>query len=180
MPAYYGVPQGSPPGPPWGAPPKRSPLPWILGGGAGLVLVIVIAVVLVVVFGGSSPQAVAQQAVADMNSQNTQDLTTLVCAQDQAAARQATQGLQQLEEQLPDIPDSIRNIKPHYTLGQVIKDSDSQATTTITQTWTNVPPDLPSELRDVFTRPLDIQAQLIKEDGDWKLCNLNARNQFGG
>lgn len=186
MPApSYGIPQGNPPGPPWGVPPRqRSPLPWILGGGAGLILVIVVVVVLVVALGGgSSPQAVAQQAVDAINTQNTQEMSGVVCAQDLANLQRAAQESQQLEQQLPDLPErdreAIQNMKLHATLGPVTKDSDSHATADITMTWQNVPTDL--EDQGAFSRPIDAHADVIKDNGDWKLCNLGSQSsQFGG
>lgn len=175
-----------PPGPPglpgpWGVPPKkRSPLPWILGGGGGLVVIIVIVVVLVVTLGGgSSPQAVAQQAVDILNSGNYQGLADVSCQKDKAEIQKETQNFdpsQQLS-QIPGLPDDMKNIKPKFSVNSVTKDSDSHATATIGLAWTNVPADIPPEAQAAFTKPQSFPVDVIKESGDWKLCDLGQSQQ---
>lgn len=187
------MPQGPYPGtglpgpqPAWGGQPtKKSPLPWILGGGGGLVVIIIVVVILVMTLGGGgSPQATAQQAVDDFNSGNIQGMVGIVCAQDQADLQRTAQNFnptQQLQQLLQDpaIPDDVRqalqNIKPHFALASVTKDSDSHATATITVSITGLPADLPPELQDLqqqLGQPHNFPFDVIKENGGWKVCSL--------
>jgi hypothetical protein len=74
---YGGYPGG------YGGPPKKSPMPWILGG-AGVVVVAVVVVLIIVLSGGgsgdtTSPNGVAQAAVDAINGKNAEAANNLMC-----------------------------------------------------------------------------------------------------
>jgi hypothetical protein len=186
-PPGYGPPPGPGlpgPQPGWGAGPrKRSPLPWILGGGGGLVVVLIIVVILFVTLGGGSPQTTAQKTVDILNSGNPQGLASVACRKDQPDIQKIRQTLDL--SQNPDLPVSIRrslqNVKAQFKLLSVAKDSSSHASATISLAWTNVPSDLPPEIEIALHKtqtlpPLDV----IKENGDWKVCGLSDENSPSG
>jgi hypothetical protein len=168
----YGPPPGPPgpglPGPQaWGGPPrKKSPLPWILGSVGGVVVVIVVVVILVVTLGGgSSPQAVAQKAVDSINNQDYNGLVNVLCASEKAEAQKFQSGLNPLQG--AQVPPDLKKVKARFTLGQVQQTSDTKATATMSVSYENVPAQYQRILKDST-----IQAALVKESGDWKLCQI--------
>lgn len=77
-----GYPGGGYPGG-YGGPPKKSPMPWILGG-AGVVVVAVVVVLIIVLTGGgsgdtSSPKGVAESAVSAINAKDADAANNLMC-----------------------------------------------------------------------------------------------------
>lgn len=184
----YGPPQGSPygpglpgPQPGWGpGPKKRSPLPWILGGGGGLVVLGIVAVVLFMVLGGSSPDSLAKKAVDLMNNDDTNGLIAISCMKDQAGLRQDAQNTDPSQDDptIPsDIKEALKNVKPHFTLVSVTKDNDNHSTVRISYMYLNVPAKLPADLPPDFEQTLRgtqnfPPLEVIKENGDWKLCGL--------
>jgi hypothetical protein len=163
----YGQPGGF--GGPSGMPPKKSPMPWILGG-AGALVVIVVAVVLIVTMTGGSAKSTAEAVVAEMNKgadMNLDNVRELTCKKD-------VEKLDELKDQLgpgtaKDVPKEYKDIKTKYTLGEVTENGDT-ADAKVTIAFTGVPEEMKEFLKDKTDT-----IKFIKEDGDWKVCG-----SFGG
>ena len=97
----YGQPGGFPQGGGFGAPQKKSPLPWILAGG-GVVVVAVAVILIITLTGGGSPQSVADDAVAAFNNEDYDALVGLACEEDKDTVESNTPGAPGSESQ--DIP----------------------------------------------------------------------------
>jgi hypothetical protein len=157
----YGQPGGF--GDPYGAPPKKSPLPWILAGGG--VVVIAAVVVLLLTLGGGSAKDSAETLVAEMNKgsdlsiDNIRDIT---CKADQGKLDKLKQVADPAAAE--DVPEQYKNIKAKFTLGEVTENGD-KATAKINVSYSNVPDEAKEFIKDNSDT-----VDLIKEDGDWKVC----------
>jgi hypothetical protein len=157
----YGQPGGF--GDPYGAPRKKSPLPWILGG-VGAVVIIGVVVVLLLTLGGGGARSTAEAYVAELNKgqdSDSQGVKNLLCKADVAK-------IEELESKSGDIPtpelEGLENIKATHTLGEVTESGDTaQAKADVK--FENVPAEMEGFLKD---GPYTIK--LVKESGDWKVC----------
>lgn len=164
----YGQPGGF--GGPYGAPPRRNPLPWILAG-AG-VLVIGVVAVLVFTLGGGGAKGTAEAVVAEMNKGADADIDNirgLTCKKDLGE-------LDRLKESLDpaagaaDVPEEFKDIKAKFTLGEVTESGDT-AQAKITVAYTGVPEELKEFLKDKSDT-----LKMVKEEGDWKVCDSFGAN----
>ncbi|HET8641853.1 MAG TPA: hypothetical protein VFM37_07935 [Pseudonocardiaceae bacterium] len=166
--AQPGQPYGTPPGgfgppPGYGPPAKRSALPWILGG-IGVLVVIALAIGAYFAFGGqgNDPQQVAQTVVDEMNKLENADAATIenvLCSADKEAFRQEfdefISGFKELKEQTGE------GFEAKFTLGDVRTEGDTGSFDIIAEA------SFQGE-----TNKETIPAQLVREDGDWKVCDL--------
>ena len=158
-PAGFGQPGG------YAQPPakKKSALPWILGG-LGVLVVIALAVAAFLAFGGSGddPREVAQTVVDEMNkleNANADTIENLTCNAQKDTFRQDfddfINGFKELKEQAGD------DFTATFTLGDVRTEGD-------TGTF-----DIVAEAQfKGETNKETIPGQLVREDGEWKVCDL--------
>ena len=165
-----GQPYGTPPGgfgppPGYGPPAKRSALPWILGG-IGVLVVLTLAVGAFFAFGdqGNDPQQVAQTVVDEMNkleNANASTIENVLCTGDKETFRQEfdefVNGFKELKEQAGE------GFEATFTLGDVRTEGDTGSFDIIAEA------SFQGE-----TNKETIPAQLVREDGDWKVCDLQS------
>jgi hypothetical protein len=165
----YGQQPGGYPGGGYPQPPKKSPLPWILGGG-GLLVVLVVVLVVVMSHGGgvgggsgSDPKTVAQAYVNAVNSKSTSGMTDLVCPSDLAK-------VQQMATNAPKVPGNIK-VDMTATLGTVtVTGNKATANITLNMTVNGQHSSLPA--------PLPLQKN---SDGQWQICGIaDAIGGLGG
>ncbi len=129
---------------------RRSWRPWALGGLAVALIAAAGVVVWLLFFSGpGSPRPAAQALVDEVNAGNLDALSNDLCTADRA--KLATQ-LDQLDRAEFDI-----------RLGQVATDGDS-ATARLVGTYSV----------GGASKPVDQTIRLIVENGDWKVCDLQA------
>lgn len=180
QPGPYGQQPGfGQPGFPGGQPPKKSPLPWILGGGG--VLAVILVIVLIFAFSGgstanSTPEEAAKSAVAALNNQDLAAMKSLTCAKDLAHAT----SIPKPGGTPPGAPswykDAYKNAKSQFTLGSVDHKGSSNATANATLTVTGIDLNaVPSQLRGLIqktlSKPAPFPLELAKESDGWKLCS---------
>jgi hypothetical protein len=178
----YGQPGGF--GDPYGPPPKKSPLPWILGG-VGAVAVIAVVVVLVMTMGGGSngtAKDAADSYVAAVNSRDFDKLKALTCAEKHGTIddiKKATDPgafAAELEKELKDMPpefkkqieeaqEAAKNIKVNLTVDKVEEKSDTEATATVSVKFQGVP----DSMKDFVKDDTDTLAFKKTDDG-WVAC----------
>ena len=166
--AQPGQPYGTPPGgfgppPGYGPPAKRSALPWILGG-IGVLVVVALAVGAYFAFGdqGNDPRQVAQTVVDEMNkleNANAATIENVLCNADKETFQQEfdefVNGFKELKEQTGE------GFEANFTLGDVRTEGDTGSFDIIAEA------SFQGE-----TNKETIPAQLVREDGDWKVCDL--------
>lgn len=163
----YGQPGGF--GDPYGAPRKKSPLPWVLGG-VGVVVIAVVAVLLVTLLGGGSPKDTAQSYVALLNKNSDSDADAesvrgLLCKSDVTKFDEFREKAKESEGDTPGSSE-LANMKAQHTLGEVTENGD-KATAKARVAYSGVP----DEYKD-FIKDKDYTIDLVKEDGDWKVCGM--------
>jgi hypothetical protein len=162
----YGQPGGF--GDPYGAPRKKSALPWILGG-VGVVVIAVVAVLLVTLTGGSSPKDTAASYVALLNKNSESDADAdsfrkLLCKGDQSKFDELRDKAKSPAGEAGE--SELKDIKAQHTLGEVTENGD-KATAKAKVAYSNVP----SEYKE-FIKDKDYTIDMVKEDGDWKVCGM--------
>jgi hypothetical protein len=161
-----------------GQPSKKSPLPWILGGGIGLVVIIGLVVVLLVVLGGNpgDPRATAQEFVDKLNAKQFDQLPPLACESQKQQAEELvdeynpekmadelrTMGM--TESQIQRVLDSMQF---NLQLGEVTENGDT-ATAKVSGTF-SVTVDM-FGVSESHTENIDESFRLVVEDGEWKVC----------
>jgi hypothetical protein len=161
-PGGFGQPPGyGPPGPPEQ---KKSPLPWILGG-VGVLVVIALAIGAFVFFNGGAdndPRVVAQTVVDEMNKLENANVNTFegeLCSAQKDTFRQ----------EFNDFVDAFKLIKEQagdtfsakFSLGDV-RTEDEQGSFDII---------FEASVQGQSNKET-IQAQLVLEDSNWKVCDL--------
>ncbi|GDY28591.1 Rv0361 family membrane protein [Gandjariella thermophila] len=150
------------------APKKRRALPWVLAGGG---VVVVAAVVLLVVWlaggSGSTPQATAQAVIDKLNAKDVSGLKALSCKAEQSSMASSSD-----IDPMKDAPAEYRSMQAQWTLRGVQQKDDSHADAAINLRFTNIPANLPATVRDRMSQGVDGTLVLVKEDGDWKACDL--------
>jgi hypothetical protein len=144
---YGGYPGGG-----YGQPPKKSPLPWILGG-VGVVVIAVVVVLIITLSGGGdtgSPKGVAQSAVEAINDKDVDKFKDIACAEAKSKIDSSPAG------QLGDAKEA--NIDVKATLGDVKEDGDT-ATADV-----NV---------EVAGQSATFQLEIKKDGSDWCLADIN-------
>ncbi|ROP36224.1 hypothetical protein [Saccharothrix texasensis] len=178
----YGQPGGF--GGPYGTPPKKSPLPWILGG-VGAVAVIAVVVVLIMTMGGGgngSPKDAADSFAAAVTAKDFDKVRALTCADKQDEVDDmkklydpATLGAE-IEKQLEGLPEEMReeakksidaakNVKITLTVKDVEEKSDTAAVANVLIKYENVPEDMKTMMKDQETK-IDFK----KTDDGWVAC----------
>jgi len=155
---------GQPPG--YGAPPrKKSPLPWILAA-VGVVAVIALAVgaFFVVSGGGNDPHQVAQTVVDEMNKLENANAATIeaeLCGSQKDTFRREfdefVNGFKQIKATAGD------QFNAKFTLGEVKTEGDKGSFGIVVEATYQGKPSKET-----------IQGDLVKEGGDWKVCELKA------
>ena len=140
-------------------------MPWILGG-IGVLVVIALAIGAFLAFGGSGgdPQEVAQAVVDEMNKLENADaakLESLTCSAEKDTIRasldELNAGFKEIKEEAGD------DFSAKFILGDVRTDGD-------TGTF-----DLTVEASfQGETSSESFTGQLLREDGDWKVCDLGS------
>jgi hypothetical protein len=181
----YGQPGGF--GDPYGAPRKKSPLPWILGGVGALVVIGVVVVLIMTMGGGSNGTAkdAADSYVAAVNSRDFDKLTALTCTEKQATIEDIKKATDpgafaaELEKELENLPpefkeqieqaqEAAKNIKVNLTLDGVQEKSDTEASATISLKFTGVPDSMKEYVKDQTD-----ELPLKKTDNGWVACPKN-------
>lgn len=178
----YGQPGGF--GDPYGTPPKKSPMPWILGG-VGAVVVIGVVVVLIMTLGGGSngtAKDAADSYVAAVNSRDFDKLTALTCDTGKKSIEEIKKATDpgafaaELEKELGDLPpelkeqvkaaqEAAKNISVKLTVDKVEEKSDTEATATISVKFDGVPDSMKEFVKDdTDTLPFK------KTDDGWVAC----------
>jgi hypothetical protein len=157
----YGQPGGFPP--PYGAPKKKSPLPWILAGGGALVIGVV--VVLMLTLGGGSAKSTAETVVGQLNKGASIDIDAIrkvTCSKDLAKLDDFKKQLEKIDPAAAG--DKFKDIKATYSLGTVTETGDT-AEAKVDLKYQNVPEDMKD-----FVKDRSDTIKMIKEGGDWKVC----------
>ena len=156
-PGGFGQPPGY--GPP---PPKKSPLPWILAIAGVLVVVALAAGAFVVLGGGNDPHQVAQTVVDEMNKLENAKASTIeaeLCSSQKDTFRQEfdgfINGFKELKAQAGD------QFSAKFTLGDVKTEGDKGSFDIIVEAS-----------YQGQTNKETIPGQLVREGGDWKVCDL--------
>lgn len=154
----------------YGQPPKKSPLPWILGGVGGVLALIVVIVIVAVSAGGGggSAQSVAEEAVTALNNNDTSTLEGLACEEMKAASEQ----LAEQANPSAGMPSGFENITSTYALDGPVTESGDTATATLSVTIEGMPAEFEQYMPEGGTK-LDVE--LVQESGDWKICNMKPR-----
>ena len=157
-PGGFGQPPGYPPAQ------KRSALPWILGG-VGLLVVIALAIGAFVLLGGSGgndPRDVAQTVVDEMNKLENANAGTIenqLCNSQKEAFRKEfddfVNGFKELKAQAGS------DFTAKFSLGDVRTEGDTGSFDIIAE----------ASFQGESNKET-IPAQLVREDGDWKVCDL--------
>jgi hypothetical protein len=168
QPGPYGVPGQFAPYPnQFGEPPrKRRALPWVLAGG-GVVVLAVIVILVVTLTGGGSPQSTAQAVVDRLNAKDVAGLQALSCKAQQGGSVSADD-----VDPMKDAPAEYRSMTAQWSLRGVQQKDDSHADAAINLSFGNIPAQLPASVRDRMAKGVDGTLALVKEDGDWKACDL--------
>jgi hypothetical protein len=132
-------------------------MPWILAGG-GVVVIAVVVILVIALTGGadtSSPEGVAEAAVAAVNDEDVAALTELTCDADKS----------EVEDSMgspSDLDPSLANVEVSYELGEVTTEGEDQATAKITMSFSNVPEEAKEFLKDQT-----VSLPLRKENDNW-------------
>ncbi|MEU4806857.1 hypothetical protein [Actinosynnema sp. NPDC023587] len=177
----YGQPGGF--GDPYGAPRKKSPLPWILAGGGVLVIAVVAVLLLTLGGGNGSPKDAADSFAAAMSSQDYDKLRALTCAEDQkeiddlkkafdpeSISKEIEKSLDSLPAELQDkmksMQEAAKNIKLTATVANVTEKDDTHAEAEISIKLEGVP----DELKELMKGDTTNKVPFVKTDDGWVAC----------
>ncbi len=182
-PPGYGQPGGF--GDPYGAPRKKSPLPWILAGGGVLVIAAVVVLLLTLTGGGnSSPKDAAESYVAAINGKDYDKVSSLTCAdsrkevEDLRKASDPEQITKELEKSLDKLPpemkeqfkklqEAVKNIKITATLNGVEEKDSTHAEASISIKMEGVPDEFKDMMKGVDD---NTKIPFLKTDDGWVAC----------
>jgi hypothetical protein len=153
QPGYYGQP---------GGPPRKSPLPWILGGGGVAVIAIVVVLILVLSGGSdtSSPQGMSEEIARVVNERDVEGGKKLYCEQEDANKR---------GEPIANLDKIGPGYKISATPGSTEESGDT-ATAEVNLTAS----------KDGKSESAIIAAELRKKDGAWCVITADLRESRGG
>ncbi|RKT55930.1 hypothetical protein [Saccharothrix australiensis] len=183
QPGPYG-PQPGGYGDPYGAPRRKSPLPWLLAGGG--VLVIGLVVVLVLTLGGGSngtPKDAADSFAAAMSSKDYDKLRSLTCAEDKkeiddlkkafdpdSISSEIGKNLDNMPPELRDkakrMQEAAKNVKIVATVKGVEEKDATHAEADISIKLEG----LPEELKELVNGDTSNKIPFIKTDDGWVAC----------
>ncbi|WP_306744962.1 Rv0361 family membrane protein [Saccharothrix yanglingensis] len=181
--AGYGQPGGF--GAPYGTPPKKSPLPWILGGVGALVVIGVVVALVMTLGGGSNGTAkdAADGFASAISNRDYDKLRSLTCAEDQKEIDDLKKAFDpdamgaELDKQLEGLPaeakeqarkmqEALKDIKVVASVDKVEEKSDTQAEATLTIKLEGVPSEMRELMKDTQTDTVPFK----KTDDGWVAC----------
>ncbi|WP_433273197.1 hypothetical protein ACQPZF_18410 [Actinosynnema sp. CS-041913] len=177
----YGQPGGF--GDPYGAPRKKSPLPWILAGGGVLVIGVVVVLLLTLGGGNGTAKDAADSFAAAMSSKDYDKLRSLTCADDQKEIDDLKKAFdpdsigKEIEKNLEGLPpaakekakqmqEAAKNIKLVVTVNSVEEKDATNAEANITIKLEGVP----DEFKEMMAGEKTDNIPFIKTDDGWVAC----------
>ncbi|MBB5954119.1 hypothetical protein FHS29_000689 [Saccharothrix tamanrassetensis] len=178
----YGQPGGF--GDPYGAPRKKSPLPWILAGGGVLVIGVVVVLLLTLGGGGNGTAKDAAESFATaMTNKDYAKLSSLTCAEDQkeiddlkkafdpdSISKEIEKNLESMppamKEKAKQMQEAAKNIKIVAKVNGVQEKDDTHAEADFSIKLEGVPEELKSMLKDDDSNKIPF----IKTDNGWVAC----------
>lgn len=180
----YGQPGGF--GDPYGTPPKKSPLPWILGGVGALVVIGVVVVLITTMGGGSNGTAkdAADSYAAAINAKDFDKVRSLTCAEhhdeidDMRKLYDPETMSAEIEKQLEKLPaearkeaqksiDAAKNVTITLAVDNVVEKTDTTAEASVSIKYANVPDDMKSLMKDKSGTKIPFK----KTDDGWVACD---------
>lgn len=180
----YGQPGGF--GDPSGMPPKKSPMPLILGGAGALVVIVVAVVLIVTMTGGSNGTAkdAADSYAAAINAKDFDKVRSLTCAEhhdeidDMRKLYDPATMSAEIEKQLESLPaemreeaqksiDKAKDVKITLAVDNVVEKSDTTAEASMSVKYQNVPEDMKSLMKDQSGAKIPFK----KTDDGWVACD---------
>ncbi|GGM62524.1 hypothetical protein GCM10012275_36550 [Longimycelium tulufanense] len=139
----------------------------LAGGGVAAVGVVVLLVVLLT---GGGAESAAKDYVAMMNTRDYPGLGKATCSEQRENTGNLKRNLEPGSR--PRAPESYRDIRAEVRLGEVTEQGADAAVAALSVSYVNVPEQSKTIFRDV-----DLRMKLVREDGEWRVCELR---QGGG
>ncbi|MGJ7905264.1 hypothetical protein ACOQFL_02145 [Actinopolyspora sp. H202] len=153
------------PGGPYPPPPKKSKLPWILGGGIGGVLVLggVGTLLFVTLSGGNGPEDVvtryekaAQQQISNpLEQPPMSEYDELLCEEQRQAMKETLRNQTERTAQLGE--QELSDLRRTTVTTRNVEHDDKSGTFTV-------------RISTPGEEPITNELDLVKENGDWKIC----------